>query len=76
MDTKAILDPVRELKEKSYGEKFSPVFSDQVGFFSGHSSHPPLIDPDNYGPINWVWGGPCAVCDGSGCSILRSSRTR
>jgi hypothetical protein len=32
VDTKAIPDPVCESEEKSGGEKFSPVFSDQPVF--------------------------------------------
>ncbi|NLW77720.1 MAG: hypothetical protein GXY18_15065 [Methanomicrobiales archaeon] len=61
-DTKAILDPVRELEKKCGGEKFSPVFSDQQVFPPVTPDTHLMIDPDDYGPINGVWGGPCSVC--------------
>ena len=64
VDTKAILDTVRELEKKSGGEKFSPVFSDQPVFSPVTPVTPMVIDPDDYGPINGVWGGPCAICGG------------
>jgi len=64
VDTKAILDPFRESEEKSYGEKISPVFSDQPVFSPDTPVTPLVIDPDDYGPINGVWGGTCAVCGG------------
>jgi len=63
VDIKAILDPVRESKEKRGGEKFSPVFSDQPVFSPDTPVTPLVIDPDDYGPINGVWGGPlCRQC--------------
>ncbi|MDX8551714.1 hypothetical protein KHC33_10855 [Methanospirillum sp. J.3.6.1-F.2.7.3] len=67
VDTKTILDSVRELEEKSPGEKISPVFSDQPVFSPVTPVTPVthlVIDPDDYGPINGVWSGPCAVCGG------------
>lgn len=63
IDTKAILNPVRELEEKSGGEKFSPVFSDQPVFSPDTPVTPLVIDPDDYGLINEVWGGTlCRQC--------------
>ena len=65
VDTKAILGPVRKMEQKSTGEEFSPVFSDRP-FFSPVTPipSPVTIDPDEYGPINGVWSGPCKVCGG------------
>jgi hypothetical protein len=52
------------LEEKCGGEKFSPVFSDQQVFPPVTPDTCLMIDPDDYGQINGVWGGPCAVCGG------------
>jgi len=58
IDTTAILAPVREMEKETNGGE-NPQPSAKAPSFP-----PTLIDPDDYGPINGVWGGPCAVCGG------------